>query len=92
VVTWLLNQIEKKHGKMTIKRGKKHTFVGMDIEFIENSKVKITLEDYIIECINDFKDDVEGTATTPADKGLFETNECSPKLSKENMRTFTALL
>jgi len=67
---------------MTIKRGKKHTFVGMDIEFIENGKVKITLEDYIKDCINDVKDDVEGTATTPADKGWFEINECSPKLSK----------
>jgi len=45
--------------------------------------MKITLENYIKECIKDFKDDVEGTATTPADKGLFEINECSPKLSKE---------
>ena len=52
VVTWL--KLKKKHGKLTTKRGKKHTFVGMDIEFLENGKVKITLEDYIKECINDF--------------------------------------
>ena len=64
----------------------------MDIEFMEIGKVKITLEDYIKECINDFKDDVEGTATTPADKGLFVINEHSPKLSKEKHENFHSIV
>ena len=54
--------------------------------------MKITLEDYIKEFINDFKDDVEGTATTPADKGLFKINECSSKLSKEKHENFHSIV
>ena len=64
----------------------------MDIEYMENRKVKITLEDYIKERIDDFKDDVEGTATTPADKRLFVINEYSPRLSKEKHENFHSIV
>ncbi len=64
----------------------------MDIDFIENGKVKITVEDYIKKIINDFKDDVEGTAETPTDKEMLEINECSPKLSKEKYENFHRII
>ena len=41
VVDWVIQQIESKFGKMTVKRGRKHTFVGVDIEFMENGTVKL---------------------------------------------------
>lgn len=34
VVDWLITEIEKKHEKMTVCRGNKHVFLGMDIEFL----------------------------------------------------------
>ena len=43
VVTWLLGEIEKKYGKLITKRGKTHTFVGMDIEFLSKN-VSTTLK------------------------------------------------
>ena len=53
VVTDILNKI--KSGKLTITRGKQHTFLGMDIDFVGSGKVKILMKDYIIECIEAYK-------------------------------------
>ena len=85
VVDWLIEEIEKQHGKMTITRGKKHVFVGMDIEFIGDGKVKIMLQDYIKECIDASGMDVSEGAKTPATKNLFEIDELDQELSKEIM-------
>ena len=49
VVDDIIAAIEKRHGKMKVCRGKKHVFVGMDIEFLEDQTVK----DYIQEPIDD---------------------------------------
>jgi hypothetical protein len=35
VVTSMINKLESKFGKMTIKRGKEHTFLGMHIRYTE---------------------------------------------------------
>ena len=51
VVTAILNKLEKRFGKLTITRGKQHTFLGMDINFIERGKVKISMTQYVLECI-----------------------------------------
>ena len=40
VVDEVIAKIEERFGKMTVKRGKEHVFVGMDINFIEKGKVK----------------------------------------------------
>ena len=47
VVNWTIKEIEAKFGKMTVKRGKKHTFVGIDIEFMDNKTVKLSMEEYV---------------------------------------------
>ena len=39
IVDWIIENIEKKFGKMAVKREKQHTFVGMDIVFIEKKTV-----------------------------------------------------
>ena len=41
----IIKAIEKSHGKMTVCRGKKHVFVGMDIEFLENRTVQILMKE-----------------------------------------------
>ena len=51
VVDWVINQIEQKIGKITVKGGKEHTFVGVDIIFNDNSIVTLLMEDYVVKCI-----------------------------------------
>ena len=54
VVDEIIKAIENRHGQMTLCRGKKHVFVGMDIEFLENLTVQILMKEYIQEAIDDF--------------------------------------
>ena len=39
-LVWLNDKYEE-FGKVTATRGKKHQYLGMDIEFIENGEVKL---------------------------------------------------
>ena len=83
MVDVILEALELKFGKMTIKRGKKHTFVGMDIEFIKDRRVKISMIDYIKECMSVYGEDKLKNRRTPAGHDLFDTNDESPQLNEE---------
>ena len=73
IVDWLIIEIEKRHNKMTIYRGKKHTFIGMDIEFLDNGRLKILMKDYISEAIKDFSEDVTRKPAPPTAKGFLKS-------------------
>ncbi len=60
------NAIEKKLGKLARTTGTKHTFLGMDIEFIGDKKVAIGTPQHILEAIEDFGEDLDEDAVNPA--------------------------
>jgi hypothetical protein len=66
VVTQVIEELEKQYGKMVVKRGDTHVYVGMNVHFLGNGEVKITMSDYIKECLEDFPSDCTGTVRTPA--------------------------
>ena len=74
VVDWMIHNIESKFGKMMVTRGKKHTFVGVDIEFNANGTVTLSMDDYIDECINIYNDEINKSASSPAKGTLFDDN------------------
>ena len=90
VVSWVIEQIEKTFGKMTVKRGPSHTFIGRDFELTNNKRVKITVKEYIKECIAAFGEPIEGEAKTLAKHNLFQrsTNEMEEKLNEEKADLF----
>jgi hypothetical protein len=95
VVDSIIAAIEKQHGKMTVCRGLKHVFVGMNIDFLPKGRVQILMKDYLVEAIEDFEEDVTRPATSPACKGLFEVNDKSkplPKLKAEKFHSIVAKL
>ena len=63
LVDWVLNKIEQKFGKMTVNRGSKHTFLGVDIEFMENGTVKLSMDYFVIECIWKRSKEIGGNAS-----------------------------
>ena len=75
VVDNVISTIEKKYGKMTVTRGKKHTYVGIDIEFIDNGKVSIHQKQNLEECIGDFGEVFTTRVTTPVQRCLFEISD-----------------
>jgi hypothetical protein len=44
VVSSIIQKIEERFGKMTVTRGKQHTFLGMDFLFNNNEAVTITMK------------------------------------------------
>ena len=78
VVSWLIKEHEKVHGKMTVYRDNKQTFIGMDVELIKDKKkLKILTKDYIVEAIEDFGEDVGLKVVTPTKCDLLEIDELS---------------
>jgi hypothetical protein len=70
LVSDVIKGIETRYGKMVIKRGPKHTYVGMDIEYTGCGDAKIIMKDYITECVSEFGEDYTGRARTPAAEHL----------------------
>ena len=88
VVDSVIEMIESKFGTMTNRRGKKHTFVGMDIEFLGGGKVKILMKEYLEESIVSFGEDLYKKTTTPAKSDLFKIDEMSKRLDKDTSERF----
>ena len=89
VVDKVLASMEGCFNKMTIKRGKSHTFVGIDFTLNKNGTVSIFMKDYINECIDVFgRNDIKKKASTPARHDLFDTNEKSNKIDSKRAEIF----
>ena len=71
---------------MSVYRGNKQTFIGMDVELIKDKKkLKILTKDYINEAIEEFGEDIGPKVATPAKCDLFDIDENSPELSNEKV-------
>ena len=58
VVDIAIGKIEARFGKTNKRRRKKHTFVGMNIYFMDNGRVKILMKGYLEEIIVVFGEDL----------------------------------
>jgi Reverse transcriptase (RNA-dependent DNA polymerase)/Zinc knuckle len=93
VVTLVVEAIEESFGKMTVTRGDKHTFLGMDIKFNrEDGTVTLAMNSYIMEAINDFAEDVSSPASTPSGKGLFAVDPASCALPTTQAELFHSIV
>lgn len=72
VVTQVIRDIEEHFGEMTVTRGRKHVFLGMDIEFHDNGTFSICMSDYLQEAIDEFGEDLEYDVPHPAVNDLFK--------------------
>jgi hypothetical protein len=81
VVSQIIDLLSAQFGKespLTINRGKVHEYLGMTIDYTDDGKVKITMEDYIKSILNDLPEDMNGESPTPAGTHLFEVNSQNP--------------
>ena len=92
VVTSIIKKIESKHDKMTVTRGRKHTFVGMDFELKDDGSIHITTVDYIKEALADFGEIVHGTSQSPANKNLFIIDKESTELTESKANIFHSIV
>jgi len=86
-VTKMLDILNNKFDQMSITRGKKHTYLGMNFE-IREGKVFLEMASYLSECIKSFGESITSSAASPANKSLMTINENSEKLNDEKREIF----
>ena len=72
VLSDLIEVVKKEVGAITVSRGNKHTFLGMDITFNDDGTVSVDMQDYVTETIREFPDKMRKKATSPAQADLQE--------------------
>jgi hypothetical protein len=92
VVDRIVNHLENKFGKLTVKRGPKHTFLGMDITFNKDGTASITMPTYIQEAIDGYGIESQHHAPTPCAGSLFDIDPKSPRLSPQRSALFHSMV
>ena len=68
VVTEIIEKIQHEFGQespITVTRGKKHDYLGMEIDFSTVGKVIFTMVNYIDEMLEELPEDMGGISVTP---------------------------
>ena len=92
VLSTIIKNLEDKFGKINVSRGRKHTYIGADIEFNNNKEVLLSIKTYIQECVNDFGEDLSLPAVTPAAKHLFTVGKDTPCLDTKRSDIFHSIV
>jgi hypothetical protein len=91
VVSDIISLLSSEFGKespLTINRGKVHDYLGMTIDYTQDGKVKIIMEDYIKNILVELPEDMNGESPTPAGTHLFEINGKNPSYLDDKMAMF----
>jgi len=84
VVEQIVESLQNRFGKeapLTVNRGKRHTYLGMDIDYSNAGKVSFAMQKYIDEMIDECPPELlKGSAVTPAANHLFEVDDDAEKL------------
>ena len=59
------------YGQLDASRGTKHHYFGMDLDYSDEGKVKIIMEQFTRKVIEEFPDPLTTTAESPAGENLF---------------------
>ena len=74
-VTNMIAYLKSIYGEMTIKCGRKHTYLGMDIDLSDEGVAKICMSRYIDEAMEEFPEDVSTPVSGPVSNHLFKTRK-----------------
>lgn len=88
VVSRVTSQIEEHFGKMTVTRGKEHTFLGMNIKYTDDRKAVLSMRSYLEEAIDECGMEIKREANTPARRTLFDVDPKARLLDKGQAETF----
>ena len=87
----VIKHIEERFGELTVQRGRKFVFLGMNIEITEGGSVKIETKEYIQECIDAFGGIIRREVNSPHSAGLFKINDESPLLPEIEAESFHSI-
>ena len=61
--------------KLTVKRGKVHDYLGMDLDFSQKGTLKVSMIPYTGKVIQEFPEKITGMAASPAADHLFQIRD-----------------
>jgi hypothetical protein len=74
-VTKIEEWLRSIYGNVSVSRGKKHTYLGMQLEYTEDGECKVGMIPYTKEIISSFPEVIVKTSTTSAADHLFRVRE-----------------
>ena len=86
----LITNLKNDYKEITVNRGKVHSYLGMLFDYSVPGQVKITMDNYMNELLEEYAW-IKQTASTPAAVNFFEVVE-SELLSKEDNKSYRRLL
>ena len=92
VVDDIIQKISEIFGDLTTTRGNKHKFLGMDFEITDDKKIKITMKDQLLECVDAFGEDIDENVSSPAAKHLNDIDEEEDLLEKKRQELFHSIV
>ena len=87
----VIAKIEERFGELTVQRGRKFVFLGMNIEITADHSIKIDTKEYIQECIDAFDGCTNREVNSPHSARLFKVNGDSPQLSNARADAFHSI-
>jgi hypothetical protein len=81
------------HGEVAIHRGKKHDYLGMELDVSKKGKVKIGMTEYVASMLEAFPEKLKSTdtAVTPASDGLFNEGQ-GKKLNEDRADAYHTMV
>ena len=83
-MTDVINILKGYFGEITVTRGKKHYFLGMNITFRDDGTVEIEMKHQILEALDMIDESIGTNVTTPANKRLYEISQNAVLIDKKN--------
>ncbi|CAJ1967521.1 unnamed protein product [Cylindrotheca closterium] len=77
----IIKKLEDRFGAMRKSFRKKHTYLGMEVEFCDDGSMRLSVPDHIKECMEDFGEDLGRSAANPASKKVFHVDPDAERLS-----------
>jgi hypothetical protein len=85
VVTEIIALLSKEFGNeapLTVSQGLTHEYLGMTLDYTEEGVVKIDMQQYVQNILDEMPADMSGTAPTPAANHLFDVDADGNKLDE----------
>jgi len=75
-------------GEVKAKRGNKHNYLGMTLDYTTPCILKIDMTEYVKSMIEEFLEKVQGRNVTPWTENLFKVDANAKQLGQERKKTF----
>lgn len=74
-VTKIIQWFESIYGNVRVSRGKVHDYLGMNLDYTDRGKVKISMVPFLKQVIDEFPEAITGSAASPAAAHLFDVRD-----------------